>query len=137
MPITPYLLYEDCEAALKFLADAFGFEEVLRYAGAGGYINHAESRLGDSIIYMGDPGDDYRNPAKLGGATVLIGVAVEDVDAACAQAREAGAEITEEPADQDYGERRFSARDPEGHMWHFSQQIREVAPEDWGATTPG
>ena len=137
MPITPYLLYEDCEAALKFLADAFGFEEVLRYAGAGGYINHAEMRLGDSIIYMGDPGDDYRNPAKLGGATVLIGVAVEDVDAACAQAREAGAEITEEPADQDYGERRFSARDPEGHMWHFSQQIREVAPEDWGATTPG
>jgi PhnB protein len=137
MPITPYLLYEDCDAALEFLAHAFGFEEVLRYKGAGGYVNHAEMRLGDSVIYMGDPGDEYRNPAHLGGVTVLIGVAVQDVDAACERARDAGAEITEEPADQDYGERRFSARDPEGHMWHFSQTIRELAPEEWGATTPG
>jgi len=49
----------------------------------------------------------------------------------------AGAEITEEPADQEYGERRFSARDPEGHWWYFSKPIREVAPQEWGATTPG
>lgn len=136
MPITPYLLYEDCDAALEFLARAFGFEEVLRYTSAAGYVNHAEMRLGDSVIYMGDPGDEYRNPAKLGAATVLIGVTVDDVDAACERARDAGAEITEELADQDYGERRFSARDPEGHAWYFSQPIRDVAPEEWGATTP-
>jgi uncharacterized glyoxalase superfamily protein PhnB len=136
MPITPYLLYEDCEAALKFLAEAFGFEEVLRYKGAAGYVNHAEMRLGDSIIYMGDPGDDYRNPAKLGAATVLVMVLVEDVQAAFERARDAGAEITEEPTDQDYGERRFGAHDPEGHAWFFSQTIHEVAPEDWGATKP-
>jgi PhnB protein len=136
MPITPYLLYEDCDAALKFLSDAFGFEEVLRYKGAAGYVNHAEMRLGDSIIYMGDPGDDYRNPAKLGAATVLVMVPVEDVQAVFERARDAGAEITEEPTDQDYGERRFGAHDPEGHAWFFSQAIREVAPEDWGATKP-
>jgi uncharacterized glyoxalase superfamily protein PhnB len=136
MPITPYLLYEDCDAALKFLTNAFGFEEVLRYKGAGGYVNHAEMRLGDSVIYMGDPGDDYRNPAKLGAATVLVMVSVEDVEAAFERARDASAEITEEPADQEYGERRFGARDPEGHAWYFSQTIREVAPDDWGATTP-
>jgi len=136
MPITPYLLYEDCDAALEFLSRAFGFEEVLRYTSEAGHVNHAEMRRGDGVIYMGDPGDDYRNPAKLGAATVLIGVPVEDVDALFERARDAGAEITEEPADQAYGERRFSARDPEGHAWHFSQPIRDVAPEDWGATTP-
>jgi uncharacterized glyoxalase superfamily protein PhnB len=135
--ITPYLLYEDVEAALGFVQRAFGFEEVLRYSGAGGYINHAEARLGDTSIYFGDPGGDYRGPAKLGPATVLVIVdGVDDVDALCERARAAGAQITEEPADQEYGERRFGAHDPEGHSWHFSQKIADVAPEDWGATTP-
>ena len=44
-----------------------------------------------------------------------------------------GAEITEEPADQDYGERRYAGVDPEGHRWYFGQITREVKPEDWGA----
>jgi uncharacterized glyoxalase superfamily protein PhnB len=95
-------------------------------------------RLGDDVIYMGDPGDEYRNPAALGAATVMIGVhGVEDVDALCERARGAGAEITQEPADQEYGERRFGATDPEGHKWFFSQPIREVAPEEWGAKVIG
>jgi uncharacterized glyoxalase superfamily protein PhnB len=136
--ITPYVLYADVAAALEFLQRAFGFEEVLRYTGAQGYVNHAEMRLGDEVIYMGDPGDQYRNPAALGAATVMIGVhGVEDVDALCERARNAGAEITEEPADQEYGERRFGATDPEGHKWFFSQPIREVAPEEWGAKVSG
>ena len=138
MTITPYLLYADVAAAIEFLQRAFGFEEVLRYTGAEGYVNHAEMRLGDDVIYMGDPGDEYRNPAALGGATVLIGVhGVEDVDALCERARDAGAEITEEPTDQEYGERRFSATDPEGHTWFVAQPIREVAPEEWGAEVRG
>jgi PhnB protein len=135
--ITPYLLYADVDAALGFLHSAFGFEEVLRYTGAEGYVNHAEARFGDTSVYLGDPGDDYRNPAEQGGATVLVGIdGVDDVDALCERARAAGAQIIEEPADQVYGERRFSARDPEGHEWFFSRQISDVAPADWGATTP-
>lgn len=42
----------------------------------------------------------------------------------------AGASITEEPADQFYGDRRYAALDPEGHVWFFAQHIRDVAPED-------
>jgi len=138
MTITPYLLYEDVDAAMQFLTSAFGFEEVLRYTSSEGYVNHAEMRLGDDVIYLGDPGDEYRNPGKLGGPTVLVGVSdLTDVDALCERARRAGAQISEEPADQTYGERRFTAIDPEGHSWHFSQPIADVDPEDWGATTPG
>jgi uncharacterized glyoxalase superfamily protein PhnB len=133
--IAPYLLYEDCEAALEFLSRAFGFEETLRYTGPEGYVSHAEMSIGDGIIYMGDPGGDYRNPAHLGGRTQMVCVTVDDVEAAFERAQAAGAEITQEPADQEYGERRFGARDPEGHDWSISQPIATLAPEEWGATT--
>ena len=68
---------------LGWLANAFGFEEVLRYTGEEGYVNHAENedrRRGR--IYMGDPGDDYRNPRDV-GETFGIYVLVDDVDAHC------------------------------------------------------
>jgi uncharacterized glyoxalase superfamily protein PhnB len=133
--ITPYLLYEDREAALEFLARAFGFEEVLRFTGERGYVNHAEMKVGsEGRIFMGDPGGDFEGPRKLGRETVGIYVVVDDdVDARCERAREAGATIREEPTDQDYGERRFTAEDLEGHVWFFARQLEEVVPEDWGA----
>jgi uncharacterized glyoxalase superfamily protein PhnB len=133
--VTPYLLYEDCEAALGFLTRAFGLEEKLRYTGEGGYINHAEMAVpGGGRIYMGDPGDQYKNPKRQGQETVGIYVEIEgDVDALCERARSAGAEIREEPTDQEYGERRFTAKDLEGHVWFFARQIKQVAPEEWGA----
>jgi uncharacterized glyoxalase superfamily protein PhnB len=132
--IAPYLLYEDVAGALDFLARAFGFEEQLRYTGPEGYVNHAEMRIGDGVIYMGDPGEQYRNPAHLGASTQMVCVSVDDVDAIFERAKTAGAEIREEPADQPYGERRFMACDPEGHAWSISQPIRDLAPEEWGAT---
>ena len=131
--ITPYLLYQDVDAALGFLTRAFGFKEVLRYTGEAGYVNHAEARLGDAAIYLGDPGDDYRNPKQLGQETVGIYVLVDDVDAHYERAKAAGADVRGEPEDQEYGERRYTAVDPEGHVWFFAQPTREVAPEEWGA----
>lgn len=135
--ITPYLLYKDVDAALEFLSSAFGFKEVLRYTGEEGYVNHAEMRFGDGKIYLGDPGGQYRNPRDLDQRTVGINVLVDDVDAHFERAKAAGAEISEEPTDQEYGERRYIARDPEGHLWFFAQPTREVAPEEWGATVAG
>jgi PhnB protein len=133
--VTPYLLYSSCEDALDFLSRAFGFEEKLRYTGAEGYVNHAEMAVGDGYIYMGNPGPQYRNPKQLGRETVGIYVEIdEDVDAHHERAKAAGAEIVEEPADQAYGHRRYTARDPEGQHWYFAQVVEQVAPEEWGAT---
>jgi uncharacterized glyoxalase superfamily protein PhnB len=133
--VTPYLLYEDCEAALDFLSRAFGFEEVLRYTGEGGYVNHAEMRIGtDGRIFMGDPGEQYKSPKRLGQETCGIYVEIDgDVDELCERARAAGATITQEPEDQEYGQRRFTAEDLEGQVWFFAKQIKQVAPEEWGA----
>ncbi|MCK0092560.1 VOC family protein [Rhodococcus sp. HNM0563] len=131
--VTPHLLYEDVESALSFLTRTFGFEETLRYNDPAGYVSHAEMRLGEAVIMLGDPGPDYRGPGRRGGATVQIHVQVDDVDSLYRRAQEAGAKITADLEDQSYGDRSFSADDPEGHAWTFGQTIREVAPEDWGA----
>ena len=102
---------------------------------SGSRSTHAELRLDDGVVFLGRPGADYRNPKHLGAVTVGIHVYVDAVDAHYERAREAGAEILAEPADQDYGDRRYTAADLEGHYWFFAQHVRDVAPEDWGAAT--
>jgi PhnB protein len=129
--ITPYLFYEDVEAALVFLARAFGFQETLRYSGSAGYVAHAEMCLGEEAIMLGDPGEPYRNPSRTGAVTVAIHVSVNDVEAIFERARAAGAQIIEPPTDQPYGGRRFGASDPEGHEWWFSQPPPVLTSEDW------
>jgi uncharacterized glyoxalase superfamily protein PhnB len=57
--------------------------------------------------------------AKAGGATQGLYVTVDDVDAHAERARSAGADIFLEPADQSYGGRGYSCRDPEGNLWSF------------------
>jgi len=128
--VTPYLYYQDVAAALRFLADAFGFREKLRMPGSDGKIAHAEMTLGDGLVMMGCPGADYRNPKRLGQTTQSLYVYVDDVDAHCARAKKAGAKIINEPEDQFYGDRRYGAEDPEGHHWFFATHVRDVAPED-------
>ena len=134
--VTPYLHYEDVAGALDWLSTAFGFRETVRYQGEAGYVNHAEMDVGDgSPIYLGDPGDDYRNPKRLGGvSTGSVYVYVPDVDAHHARAVAAGSTLLEEPHDEGYGDRRYGAEDPAGHRWYFAQRIKVVAPEEWGAT---
>jgi PhnB protein len=131
--ITPYLLYEDAAGAIDFLTRAFGFRERMRIED-GGKVGHAELALGDGEIYLGQPGGDYKSPKRLGLRTTLVHVYVDDVDNHFERAKAAGAEITDEPADQEYGDRRYSALDPEGIHWFFAQRVRDVAPEEYGAT---
>jgi uncharacterized glyoxalase superfamily protein PhnB len=133
--ITPYLLYEDGEAACEFLARAFGFEEVLRSHSPEGRVWHAELRLGDGVVYLGEPAHGYVSPRRAGGTTVSLYCYVDDLDAHFAQAEAAGADIVAAPAEQAYGDRRYHARDPEGHEFFFAEHVRDVAPEDWGAET--
>jgi PhnB protein len=120
--ISPYLLYEDGAAAIDFLTRAFGFEEVMRMED-GGVVNHAELRLGEDTVMLGSPGPDYKNPKNGGYPGAAVHVFVDDVDAHFERAKAAGAEIAAEPADQEYGDRRYDARDPEGHSWFFATPI--------------
>jgi uncharacterized glyoxalase superfamily protein PhnB len=125
--VTPYLLYEDLEGALSWLANAFGFRERLRHAAPDGRLMHAEMSVGEEgVIMMGCPAPPYRNPKHLGQHTQNVYVRVdEDLGKRFDRAVQAGAVVLEEPADQPYGDRRFGVEDPEGHRWYFAQSIAD------------
>ena len=122
--VTPYLLYADLEGALEWLAKAYGFRELMRQAGPDGKARHAEMALGETgMVLMGWPGPGYRNPKQLGQSTQSLYVRIDDVDALFRRAKDAGATVLEQPADQSYGERRCGLEDPEGHRWYFAQPL--------------
>jgi PhnB protein len=134
--LVPYLYYEDVEAALKWLTDAFGFRErdheTLR--SPNGTIVHAAMDLDGSRIMLGSPGGGYQNPKHLGQATQNLYVHVDDLNAHFVQAKRAGAKLITEIEDAFYGDRRYGAEDLEGHEWYFAQTVRDIAPKDWKPT---
>ena len=136
MAITPYLYYENVDRALRFLAKAFGLRKHgIPMRGPDGRTRHAAMKLGDGLIMMGRPPSGYRNPKRLGQATQSLYIDVKGVDKHFQRARKAGASILEEPADTEYGHRRYGATDPEGHEWYFAQLIRQTTSKRKAAKT--
>ncbi len=122
--VTPYLLYEDLEGTMAWLAKAFGLGERQRHAGPDGKAMHAEMTVGDDgVIMMGRMGPPYRNPKRLGQHTQNLYVRVERIDEHFERAVKAGAVVIDKPTDQPYGDRRYAVEDPEGHRWYFAESI--------------
>ncbi len=121
--IIPTLRYRDAPGAIEWLCRAFGFEKHLVVAGDAGSIAHAQLTLGNGMIMVGSTRDDEHGrlttPGEAGAVTQSPYVVVGRIDEHYRQARAAGADIVGEIKDQDYGGRLYSARDPEGHLWHF------------------
>jgi len=112
----PTLSYDDAQAAIDFLCEAFGFERHAVYAGDDGQVMHAELRYGNGLVMLGSARAEA--PATRGRAGGVF-VVVDDPDGHCAQARAAGAEITRDLHDTEYGSREYGAKDPEGNSWYF------------------
>jgi uncharacterized glyoxalase superfamily protein PhnB len=129
--VYPCLGYRDAKAAIRWLCEAFGFEERMVYPGEGDReVAHAELSLGPGILMLGSQRADAPSAGELTPRSAdgkldfaripfSVYVAIEDVDAHCERARPAGAEIVLEPFDTDYGSRDYSARDLEGNVWSF------------------
>ena len=131
--VTPYMYYEDLRGTVDWLDKAFGFQERVDNAVTmpDGTLGHTEIQLADGVVMMGHPGPDYRNPRKLENSVSQLYVYVDDVDAHCAAAKASGAEVTTDLEDTFYGDRRYTALDPEGFEWTFATKKRDVAPADW------
>src|SRR5688500_12686989 len=100
---TPYLIVKGADQAIEFYVQAFGAVELLRLADASGKVAHAEIRIGDSIIMLGEelPEMGYLGPDPAGGKTpVSLLLYVPDVDARFKQALAAGAKETRPVQDQ-------------------------------------
>ena len=132
--VVPMLSYEDVSRAGDWIVEAFGFEEVERYEDER-TVTHVTLRLGDGIVFLGNPGPEYRGPRKLAETCeaarrmletpyVVDGVFVEvdDIDAHYERARAAGATILSElEGNPGIGQRQYRAEDIEGHRWMFAQ----------------
>ncbi len=128
--IIPVLIYPDVREAVAWLDDAFGFVERVRI----GENHRAQLSFGDGAVIVGDVRGE-RRPPHPGEVTHSVMVRVADARAHCERARAHGASIVMDPTDFEYGERQYTAEDPAGHQWTFSETLADVAPEEWGGTS--
>ena len=124
-PVVAHLTVDDTSAAIAFYKKAFGAVEIARHAAPDGKkIMHAAVLINGAPVMLNDDFPEYsgkpRTPQALGGSPVVIHLNVPDVDAAWQRAVKAGAEVTMALADQFWGDRYGSLRDPHGHEWSMS-----------------
>ena len=125
--VIPVLIYPDVREAVEWLGAAFGFVERVRI----GENHRSQLSVGEGAVIIGDVRKERRAP-RPGEVTHSVMVRVDDARARCERAREHGAQIVMEPTDFEYGERQYTAQDPAGHQWTFSETLADVAPEEWG-----
>jgi PhnB protein len=129
---TPYLIVKGAAAAIDFYKRAFGATEVFRMDSPGGGVAHAEIKIGNSMIMLGDeqPEMGHRGPRSLGGSAVGIMLYVPDVDDVFERAVKAGAKAQRPIENQFYGDRSGTLEDPFGHVWTISTHVEDVPPEE-------
>jgi len=135
-PVVPVLVYEDVAKAIDWLCGAFGFSERLRAPGPGGAISHAQLIAAGGDVMIGRQGGPFKAPRPDETSQYAV-ITVEDVDQHFDRAKTFGAHIISAPQDMPFGARQYTARDPGGHWWTFSQNIADVAPHVWGAIVSG
>jgi PhnB protein len=130
--VTPSLMVAGAARAIEFYKKAFGAEELMRFPGPDGNIMHAEIKVGDSVIMLADehPEMDAYAPGHFNGSPVSLLLYVTDVDRQFKQALDAGATEVRPVADQFYGDRSGSLKDPFGHTWHLSTHKEDVSMEE-------
>ncbi|GAA4632167.1 VOC family protein [Actinoallomurus vinaceus] len=117
--IWPALRYKDAHAAIRFLVDAFGFEEVAVYENDD-RVEHAELRApGGGGVMLGSAARTDSPIADLPPGTGSVYVVTDEPDALYERAVAAGATVVQGLRDEDYGSRGFTVRDPEGVFWSF------------------
>jgi uncharacterized glyoxalase superfamily protein PhnB len=116
--VTPYLLVPDADAELAFLKAAFGGTEVSCQRHPDKTLLHAEMKIGDSLVMLGQAGGEWK---PRGGAFYLW---VDDVDAAYRNALTAGATSESQPEDKPYGHRNAGVVDKNGVTWWIAAPVK-------------
>lgn len=119
--VTPYLHPRGAGELIEFLRRALGAEEIARHASPDGVIHHAEVRLGDSILEMGEAHGPWQP------MPTMFVLHVEDVDISYERALRAGAESVAPPRDQPPGDRSAGVKDPAGNVWYLAAALKHGA----------
>ena len=130
--ITPAIICRGAAKAIDFYKRAFGAQEVERMNGPEGSVVHAEIRIGDSIIMLGDENPQFgtKSPLSLGGTSSSLHIYVDDADAVFARAVKEGATVRYPLEDTFWGDRYGKIRDPFGHEWGIATHIKDVSREE-------
>ena len=122
--VTPYLTVVDAAAQIEFLKRAFGAEETERHTDNKGKVRHAEVRVGDSKVMIGQARDEW-TPRQ---ATFYL--YVDDVDSVYKRAMAAGGKSVREPTNEAYGDRCGGVEDSQGNQWWVATHMEDVSPEE-------
>lgn len=135
--VTPCLVVDGATAAIAFYVAAFGAVEHHRLVGDDGRIGHAEIIIGNSRLMMADeyPEANAISPTTRGGTSTSFTIEVTNVDDVFARAIAAGATELRPIADQFYGHRQGTLRDPWGHQWSISSPIANFTDEQYAANS--
>jgi PhnB protein len=118
--VNVYLHPLRAEPVISFLKRILDAQEIAKYASPDGVVHHAEIRVGDSVVEMGEAHGKYTPmPA-------MFYVYVPDCDALYRRALAAGAQSLHEPTDQPYGDRNSAVTDPFGNTWYFATHVKDV-----------
>jgi Uncharacterized protein conserved in bacteria len=116
--VTPYLVAPDADAELKFLEAAFDAKQSMCERNADNSVMHAEVMIGDSLIMLGQAGDQWK---ALPAALYLW---VENVDEIYSRAIAAGATSQSAPEDKPYGHRNAGVVDVNGITWWIGSPVK-------------
>lgn len=122
--VTPYLVVSDVDALIAFVQEVFDAEVTTRMTDQDGQVMHAEVRVGDSPLMMGEASEEY--PPM----PTMLHVYLEDVDEAYERALAAGATSVREPTDEFYGDRSGGVKDAFGNQWWVATHVEDVSEEE-------
>lgn len=130
--VTPHLVCRDAARAIDFYQKAFGAEKIRVHKMPDGKIMHAELRIGDSIVMLGEEAPDWKvlSPQSLNGTPVILHLFAPDVDAVYNRAVAAGCTATMPVADQFWGDRYGQLMDPFGHKWSIATHKEDLSEDE-------
>lgn len=131
--LVPYLSISDAARGIAFYTDVFGVTPHLLLNMPDGRVMHCEFRIGTSRFFVSEELPEHGgtpSPTRLGATSVAIHLYVDDCDSMVATMTKNGATVLMEPTDVFWGERFARVRDPFGHEWGITTQIREMSPNE-------
>jgi PhnB protein len=118
--VTPWIISRDTARLIEFSEQAFGAVELGRVPGPEGGIEHAEVRIGDSVVMMFDTRDGWPD------TPAFLRLYVPDCDATYRRALEAGATAVTAPTSLFFGDMVGRIRDPLGNIWWLQSHVTDV-----------
>lgn len=131
--VTPMFIFKDARKAMEFYKRAFGAEERYVMPGPDGKgVMHAELRIGNSIVMMGEehPQESCKSAETMGGSPVSFYIYLENVDEAFGRALAAGAKTTMPVDDMFWGDRAGTVQDPFGYSWTLATHTKDLTPKE-------